>query len=115
MRLREGYPDDALILLRYAHNLLSGHGWTYNLDTVVNATTSPLHVILVTWLGACLAGDLLLAQPVAFLLSLMAVIALAYGLLRPHGRIPALMGGLLLAVAPRIYSTMGMESTLLVA
>jgi hypothetical protein len=115
LRLREGYCDDALIVLRYAHNLLDGHGWTYNFDTAVNATTSPLHVLVVTALGACLAGDLLLALPLAFLLPLMAAVVVAYGALRPHGRVPAAMAGLLLAVAPRIYSTMGMESTLFVA
>jgi hypothetical protein len=102
-------------VLRYAHNLLDGHGWTYNFDTAVNATTSPLHVLVVTALGACLAGDLLLALPLAFLLPLMAAVVVAYGALRPHGRVPAAMAGLLLAVAPRIYSTMGMESTLFVA
>ncbi len=114
-RMREIYPDDALIVLRYAHQLLAGHGWTYNPGEVVNATTSPLYVMLVTLLGWCAGGNLMLAQPLAFALPLMVTISIAYCLLRPHGRMPAVMAGLLLVAAPCIYSTMGMESTLLVA
>lgn len=115
LRCREGYPDDALITLRYAQNLLAGNGWIYNLGEAVNATTSPLHVMVVTAIGACLGGDLLSALPLAFALPLLASVAMVWSLLRPSGRIPAVIGGMLMATTPRLYTTMGMESTLLFA
>lgn len=114
-RLREVYPDDALIVLRYARNLLEGHGWVYNVGEAVNATTSPLHVLLVAGLALCSGGDLLLAQPLAFALPLAAAVTLTFALFRRHGRLPATMAALLMALAPRIYTTLGMESTLVIA
>ncbi|MEZ5965018.1 MAG: hypothetical protein R3F56_14380 [Planctomycetota bacterium] len=113
-RLREIYPDDALIVLRYARHLLDGHGWVYNVGEAVNATTSPLHVMVVVGLAG-ITGDLLTAQPLAFALPLAAATIMAFVQFRHLGRLPATMAGVLVALTPRVYTTLGMESSLLIA
>lgn len=114
-RLRETYPDDALIVLRYVRNILGGDGWTYNVGEAVNATTSPLHVLVLTLIAALIGGDLLLAQPIAFALPLLATLFLVHRAFRPSGRIPATIAALLVAFGPNRYTTLGMESSLLLA
>jgi len=113
-RLREVHPDDALIVLRYARNLLDGNGWVYNPGEAVNAATSPLHVLVVAAIGAC-TGDLMLASWLAFALPLAAAAATAFWLFARYGRLPATMASLLVAFTPRVYATLGMESALLIA
>jgi hypothetical protein len=47
--------DDAFMYARYAHNLLAGHGPSWNAaDGPVYGVTSPLHLLLVTALSAAL-------------------------------------------------------------
>src|SRR5215468_8291399 len=43
--------DDAYMYLRYAHNLLRGHGISWNPGTPVYGATSLLHLIVVTAVG----------------------------------------------------------------
>ena len=114
-RLRETYPDDALIVLRYVRNILGGNGWVYNAGEAVNATTSPLHVIVLTLIGTVVGGDLLTAQPIAFAVPLIAMVLIAHRAYRASGRIPATIAALLVAFGPNRYTTLGMESTLLLA
>ncbi len=114
-RLRNVYPDDALIVLRYVTNLLAGEGWVYNVGEHVNATTSPLHTMTLTVLGAALGGDLLTAQTLAFALPTAATALMVHRVLRPCGRMPALLAAVLVAFGPNRYSTLGMESALLIA
>jgi arabinofuranosyltransferase len=45
--------DDAFIVLRYAHNLLAGHGPVWNPGERVEGYTSPLWLLQVAALGAC--------------------------------------------------------------
>jgi hypothetical protein len=40
--------DDAYIFYRYIHNIISGHGWVFNIGERINATTSPLNVIVIS-------------------------------------------------------------------
>lgn len=114
-RVRETYPDDALIVLRYVRNILGGDGWTYNIGQAVNATTSPLHVLVLTLIAAIVGGDLLVAQPVAFAVPLLATLLIAHRAFRPFGRMPATIAALLVAFGPNRYTTLGMESSLLLA
>ena len=113
-RVRECHADDAMIVLRYAHHLLCGEGWVYNPGEAVNATTSPLHVMLTALLGA-LCGDLQLALPLAFALPLAACVVTVYRVTRPYGRRAAWFAGLLAAFAPRLHTTIGMETSLVLA
>jgi len=62
--------DDSFIVYRYAENLASGNGLTYNADEFISALTSPLHAILCT---------LLTLAPCSLLVSnkVLAIVALA--------------------------------------
>jgi hypothetical protein len=113
-RVRRCYSDDALIVLRYAHNLLVGEGWVYNRGESINAATSPLHVMVTALLGA-LCGDLEVALPLTFAVPFAACGIMVYRLARPCGRAAAFFAGLLATFAPRLYSTMGMETPLILA
>jgi len=113
-RLRHCYGDDALIVLRYAHNLLVGEGWVYNHGESINAATSPLHVIVTALLGA-LCGDLEIALPLTFVVPFAACVVMVYQLARPYGRQAAFFAALLATFAPRLYATMGMETPLVLA
>jgi hypothetical protein len=64
--------DDAYMYLRYAHNLLRGHGISWNPGTPVYGATSLLHLIVVT-----AVGRLEWASAGAALLSILALAALA--------------------------------------
>ena len=46
LAFRDYNPDDAFITYRYVQNILKGDGWVYNSGECVNASTSPLHTIL---------------------------------------------------------------------
>jgi arabinofuranosyltransferase len=52
-RERNFFHDDAFIELRYAKNLLAGAGLSWNPGERIEGFTSPLHVSLVSILGAC--------------------------------------------------------------
>ena len=49
---REFYNDDAFISLRYAHNLLNGHGLVWNIGQRVEGYTNFLHIILTSLVGS---------------------------------------------------------------
>ena len=59
--------DDAWIYLRYARNLIEGHGWVYNIGEPVNAATSQLNTLLLAGFGAML-GSLVVSQVIVFTL-----------------------------------------------
>jgi arabinofuranosyltransferase len=48
--------DDSYITFRYARNLLSGQGFTYNPGERVQGTTTPVYTLLMTGLGALSGG-----------------------------------------------------------
>lgn len=48
--------DDAYITYRYARNILSGLGFTYNPGEFVQGTTTPLYTLLLTFLGLFVGG-----------------------------------------------------------
>ncbi|MEZ5987635.1 MAG: hypothetical protein R3F30_00615 [Planctomycetota bacterium] len=63
------FLDDAMIVLRYARNLVEGHGWVFNPGEVVQASTSPGNTLL-------LAGGLGLGLEAHLCQRLVAVLAL---------------------------------------
>ncbi len=50
---RDFYHDDAYISLRYAYNLINGHGITWNPGEYVEGYTNFLHLACIGMLGAC--------------------------------------------------------------
>ena len=55
--LRPLAVDDAFITYRYAHNLATGNGFTYNVGQPVLSTTAPLYALLLV-AGSLLWPDL---------------------------------------------------------
>jgi hypothetical protein len=53
----ERMVDDSYITFRYAHNLVSGNGFVYNLNERVLGTTTPLYTLLMAGLSLILRTD----------------------------------------------------------
>ena len=70
--------DDAWIHFRFAQNLISGHGFSYNLDQPVAGSTAPLWTLICAGFLA-LAGDPVLAGKIA---GFLAWVCLVYGVFR---------------------------------
>ncbi len=114
-----GVPlDDAYIHFRFAQNLASGHGFAFNPDGAVPASTSPLWVIVLTvpallglplWVVAKAYGIVALATATVLAWRLAARLGLAPAAALVVGALTALDGRLLWA-APS-----GMEVTLFTA
>ncbi|MCA8940973.1 MAG: hypothetical protein KDB80_00310 [Planctomycetes bacterium] len=112
-----GVPaDDAWITLRYARNLLAGHGWCYEPGVAVNASTSAASTLVHAAAGA-LAGDLRVAQFVVFVLGLggtAALLGLEFGARGSLGRrLPGLVAAAFVLTTPMFWTVYGMESPLL--
>ena len=109
------YHDDAYITLRYASNLLQGHGVVWNPGEYVQGYTSVLHLMLISALGY-LGIDLVTATKLIGLAALLGLLAslLVYGIDRlgdgPLWSMPAL---LTVSSAPLlIWAIGGLEGTL---
>jgi hypothetical protein len=85
--------DDAYMFLRYARNLLAGHGLAWNAGDPVNGVTGLLHLGLVTLLLAAAPGlpDGRLLQAVSTGTALLALVGLA-AIAARAARSPALRG-----------------------
>ncbi len=112
--VREAPADDAWIVLRYARNLLAGHGWCYEPGAAVNASTSALNTLLLAGFGA-VTGDLHRAQDLVFVLGLGGGAWCLGSLLadRTAGGVPSWVASLLCLSTPLFWSVYGMESPLL--
>jgi hypothetical protein len=109
-----GY-DDPYITFRYAHNLLAGNGFVYNVGQQTLSTTAPLYALLLAGVGLAWPDLPTLAN---FLSALSLV--LAAGILFLHGRARGelavgLVAGLFLSLAPLAISTFGSETCLYIA
>lgn len=83
--------DDAFIHLRYARNLIEGHGLVFNPGERVEGFTSTLWVLVLAGLG-WLGGDLLVCARVLGVLAALCTLLVTYRLLRhylPAGIAPA--------------------------
>ncbi|MGE0454418.1 MAG: hypothetical protein AB7O37_23190 [Vicinamibacteria bacterium] len=108
--------DDAFIFLRYARNLLDGHGLVYNPGERVEGYSSPLFTLLVAGVGA-LGADLVLAARslslVAALATLLAASRLATRLVASDAPLASLPALLLAAHAPfACWALAGMDAPL---
>jgi len=112
--------DDAYITFRYAHNLITGHGFVYNIGERVLGTTTPLYTLLMAGL-ALLTGSR--DFPTLALCVNAVAGAAAVGLLYRLGkrfsghRGVAVGGALLWAIAPYsvTFAIGGMETDLTIA
>ena len=109
--------DDAFISLRYAANLLAGHGLVFNPGERVEGFTSPLWTLLLAGFGAC-GFDLLEAARALGLLCSILTLPITYWLARQCGATPltALIAPALLAFNGSVacWAASGMETALFV-
>ena len=109
--------DDAFISLRYAANLLAGHGLVFNIGERVEGFTSPLWTLLLAGFGAC-GFDLLEAARALGLLCSVLTLPITYWLARQCGATPltALIAPALLAFNGSFacWAASGMETALFV-
>ena len=109
--------DDAFISLRYAANLLAGHGLVFNPGERVEGFTSPLWTLLLAGLGACGFELLATARALGLLCSMLAL-PITYWLARQCGAAPpsALIAPALLAFNGSFacWAASGMETALFV-
>ena len=107
--------DDAYITYRYADNLRSGLGLLYNPGEWVFGTTTPLFSLLLGGLGLIIA-DLELLGHWLGVIGWLAAGLLSIPLFRQENRpFAALVAPLLIALQPTFYTSLGMETPLLVA
>jgi hypothetical protein len=107
--------DDAFITYRYAHNLASGNGFTYNSGDPVLSTTAPLWALT-------LAAGALLSPNIPALANVLSTIALAAGaiLLFLMGRREGApwvgaLAALFLVTCPLLWLSLGLETTAFLA
>ncbi|MBW0089573.1 hypothetical protein I4I73_10920 [Pseudonocardia sp. KRD-184] len=105
-------PDDAFIILRYAQNLLDGHGWVYNLHhSTTNAVSAPLYTLLLALLGS-IFRDMELATTLLFVFTTAASGYLTFLILRKNAMT---LGGLaamcLMIINPWLLATRGLETS----
>lgn len=108
--------DDPFILFRYAENLATGHGWSFNATVPSdNAVTSPLYVLILAALRG--AGFEIPATATLLFATSIATCAIATAAtLRAIGRPVAAVGAAtLIATSPVLVTLWGMESALLLA
>lgn len=107
--------DDAFITYRYAHNLASGHGFTYNVGQPILSTTAPLYALFLS-LGAWLGFDLpALANALAAIaLWVGAVLLFALG---RAGNTPwvGALAALLYVLHPLLWLSLGLETAVFLA
>lgn len=102
--------DDPYITLRYAKNLLAGHGFVYNVGQRALSTTAPLYGILVAGLGLIWA-DLPTVSNFLSALSVVLSAACLFAWSQGHGQ-PAvgMIAALLLSLSPLLIPTLGAET-----
>ena len=107
--------DDSLIVFRYAENLASGNGLTYNADEFISALTSPLHAILCTLLTLA-PCPLLVSNKVLAILALAGSLGWACCRL-DYGPFRSLLVVGLVASSPLVlfWTVGGLETTYLLA
>jgi arabinofuranosyltransferase len=103
-------PDDAMIVLRYARNLVEGHGWVFNVGERVNGSTSAGNTLLLALFGFATGGHWLLAQLIVFALGLGSALFAVLRLFAPFGRTPAVLAAAMCLATPLLGWTCGMET-----
>ena len=110
--------DDAFITYRYALNLATGKGFTYNTDQPVLSTTAPLYALFLA-AGAWLWAD---GERLPALANAVSAIAIWIGgvllfVLGCREKTPWLgaLAGLLLVIHPLLWLNLGLETALFLA
>ena len=107
--------DDAYITYRYADNFRQGLGLLYNPGEWVLGTTTPLFALLLGVLGLVVSDLELLGHWIG-VFSWITASLLTIPLFRQENRpFAALIAPLLIALQPTFYTSLGMETPLLVA
>lgn len=116
LRQRAIVWDDPYILMRYAENLVGGHGWSLNrLDQTDNAITSPLTVFLLGLLRIT-RMSMFAATAVLHLVLTATAAHLSWRTLRDAGmNLGALAAGVFVATSPAFTLMWGMETSLYLA
>lgn len=106
--------DDPWILYRYADNLASGHGWTFNPGaSEANAVTAPLVVLLLAALIK-VGFSTYLASAAIFMVGTWVAAQFAFLMFRGIGRpLAGAIAAALVVSSPWLASLRGMESALL--
>ena len=107
--------DDIGIFYRYAQNLASGHGWTYNIgESDPGGITSPLYVMLLA--GLSKTGLTIPAAATGlWIAGITGAGTSLYGALRHTGHpVAGFTGGLLLVTSPWMVAVRGMESAVFI-
>jgi len=106
--------DDAYIFLRVVENIVTGHGWVYNLSSNVNPLTSPLYTLVLLGLRLTgLEGPALIA--VAYGLGLLTLGFLQYFGFRPWGRVVSLAIASATSTSAVLIKSWGMETSIFLA
>lgn len=113
--VRQGGPifDDPYILFRYADNLGTGQGWTFNPEqTSENAVTSTLYVVLLAAMRICGLNVVTASAVIFCVTSFLAAAFTGLALERSGRRFGAVLAALLVVSSPVLSSFRGMESSL---
>ena len=107
--------DDAFITYRYAQNLASGYGFTYNVGQPVLSTTAPLYALVLS-AGAFLGASVPALGNALSALALYVAATLTYALGRRE-RTPWLgaLAATALVLQPLLWLCLGMETAVLLA
>lgn len=114
-RLPQNAFDDAYITYRYADNLRQGLGLRYNPGEWVFGTTTPLFTLLLGGLGLAVSDLEVLGHwlgVIGWITAALLTIPLFQQENRPFA---AIIAPLLIAVQPTFYTSLGMETPILVA
>jgi len=112
--------DDSYITFRYAHNLLSGQGFSFNPGEAVLGTTTPLYTLLMAGLGALTGGSDAPFDRLALLVNLIADVVTALLLWRLGCRLGFERAGVAAALAWAVapfsvtFAVGGLETSLYV-
>lgn len=107
--------DDAYITYRYADNFRRGLGLVYNPGEWVLGTTTPLFALLLGGLGLVVSDLEVLGHWVGVVGWMLAALLTVLFFWQEKRPIAALIAPLLVAVQPTFYTSLGMETPLLVA
>ncbi len=104
------HNDDPYITFRYARNLLSGHGFVYNVGERVLSTTAPLYAFTLAGLGLIWPDLPALGRALSAVCLVVGALCL-YMLSAGKGRAAeGMLAALLLSLSPELIPTFGAET-----
>ncbi len=104
--------DDAMIALRYARNILAGHGWVYNIGERVNGVTSALNTLLLVGFGAITFPDMTRAATLAYIFGASGAAFFTYLIFRSRSRWIGGWAGSMVTLMGILAPSAGLESPL---